>query len=420
MTSNLPNLLVPETAVSVSGLTTSIQTLLEQDQALQQVWVTGEVSSTSRYPSGLFFTLQDPEAKATLSCVVWNSTINKLFKEPVSGEQIVLLGSIRLYPPRGQYQLIVMQALPGGEGLQALRYRQIRDRLAAEGLFDPQRKRPIPPYPSVVAVVTSPQAAAWGDIQRTLRRRHPGLHVLFSPALVQGTQAPERIVAAIERVKRDGRAQVLIVARGGGASEDLVCFNDERVVRAIANCSIPVIAGIGHQRDETLADLVADVCVPTPTAAAVQAVPELASLETQHQELQETLSLAVQNRLEQARQQLQTLHYRLRRLQVDGQLQQEMNALAWKRHQLIQLSYQQLQQATQHCEYLQQKLATLDPRRILQRGYAIVRQEDGSLVRTATELEPEQELLVELGQGQVKVKVTSILHPPNIDDPSPT
>ncbi|NES96067.1 MAG: exodeoxyribonuclease VII large subunit [Desertifilum sp. SIO1I2] len=415
MTSHLPNLLVPETAVSVAGLTASIQTLLEQEETLQQVWVTGEVSSASRYPSGLFFTLQDPEGKAALSCVAWNTSVHKLFKQPVSGEQIVVLGSIRVYPPRGQYQLIVSQALPGGEGLQALRYRQIRDRLAAEGLFDPQRKRPLPAHPTVVAAITSPQAAAWGDIQRTLKRRYPGLKVLFSPALVQGSQAPESLVAAIERVKRDGRAQVLIVARGGGATEDLACFNDERVVRAIADSPIPVIAGIGHQRDETLADLVADVCVPTPTAAAVQAVPELAMLEAEFQELKESLHFAMQHRLEQDRDRLRSLRYRLRRLQVDRQIQQEINALTWKRHQLIQLSNQQLQNATQHCEHLQQKLATLDPRRILQRGYAIVRQSQGNLVRSSSELQLEQELVVELGQGQVTVKVTGLSNSSNRD-----
>ena len=277
MTSYLPPLLVPDTALSVAGLTAYIQALLEQDNHLNQVWVTGEVSSATRYRSGLFFTLQDPDVKAAVSCVVWNSQLEKLTTLPVQGEQLILLGRIHVHPQRGQYQLIVWQALPAGEGLRALRYRQLRHRLEAEGLFNPARKRSLPLHPRTVAVVTSPQAAAWGDIQRTLRRRYPGLHVLFSPALVQGDQAPVSIVNAIRRVERDSRSDVLILSRGGGAIEDMACFNDERVVRAIADCSIPVIAGIGHQRDETLADLVADVCAHTPTAAAEQAVPQLAA-----------------------------------------------------------------------------------------------------------------------------------------------
>lgn len=204
-----PSLLVPDTALSVAGLTSYIQALLEQDVHLRQVWVTGEVSSATRYRSGLFFTLQDPDAQASISCVVWNSQLDKLATLPQAGAQLILLGRIHIHPQRGQYQLIIWQVLPGGEGLRALRYRQLRHRLDAEGLFDPARKRPLPPYPGTVAVVTSPQAAAWGDIQRTLRRRYPGLQVLLSPALVQGDQAPLSIVNAIQRVEREiGRAHV--------------------------------------------------------------------------------------------------------------------------------------------------------------------------------------------------------------------
>ncbi|NEQ23115.1 MAG: exodeoxyribonuclease VII large subunit, partial [Microcoleus sp. SIO2G3] len=265
MTFSFSDSLVPEVTLSVAGLTDYIQELLEQDEQLRQVWVSGEVSSANRHRSGLFFTLQDPDSKASIQCVVWTSQLSKLVQLPVSGEQLIVLGSLRVYPQRGQYQLSVWQALPAGEGLQALRYRQLRNRLEAEGLFDEERKRSLPTHPQIIGVVTSPQAAAWGDIQRTLKRRYPGLQVLLSPAQVQGELAPASIVVAIERVKRDGRAQLLILSRGGGASEDLACFNDERVVRAIAECSIPVLTGIGHQRDESLADLVADAYAHTPT-----------------------------------------------------------------------------------------------------------------------------------------------------------
>lgn len=224
MTSYSPSLLVPDSALSVAGLTAYIQVLLEQDDHLRQVWVTGEVSSANRYRSGLFFTLQDPDAQASISCVVWNSHLDRLVTLPTPGEQLILLGRIHVHPQRGQYQLIIWQVLPGGEGLRALRYRQLRHRLEAEGLFDPARKRPLPLHSKTVAVVTSPQAAAWGDIQRTLRRRYPGLHVVFSPALVQGEQAPAAIVQAIQRVERDGRADVLILSRGGGSIEDFSVF----------------------------------------------------------------------------------------------------------------------------------------------------------------------------------------------------
>jgi exodeoxyribonuclease VII large subunit len=408
MTSNLPSLLIPDTALSVAGLTAYIQALLEQDNQLRQVWVTGEVSSATRYRSGLFFTLQDPDAEAAISCVVWNNQLNRLATLPAPGEQLIILGRVHVHPQRGNYQLIVWQALPAGEGLRALRYRQLRKRLEAEGLFDLERKRPLPAYPQTIAVVTSPQAAAWGDIKRTLKRRHPGLHVLFSPALVQGEQAPGSIVQAIHRVVRDGRAEVLILSRGGGATEDMVCFNDERVVRAIAECPIPVVAGIGHQRDESLADLVADVCAHTPTAAAEQAVPLLTDLYTEHRHRIAQLSQVVTEYLEDASEQLYRLKGRVRRLHLDRQIRQEAQTIAWKRQQLIQSTNYRLQEATQHCHLLRQKLLTLDPAAVLRRGYAIARQTDGSVVRSSHALTPGQELTVQLEQGQLKVTVTEV------------
>ena len=400
---------MPEIALSVGGLTIYIQELLEQDEQLRQVWVTGEVSSANRHRSGMFFTLQDPDSKASIQCVVWNSQLDKLVQLPVSGDQLIVLGSLRVYPQRGQYQLSVWQALPAGEGLQALRYRQLRNRLEAEGLFDEERKRSLPTHPQIIGVVTSPQAAVWGDIQRTLRRRYPGLRVLFSPAQVQGELAPASIVAAIERVERDGRAQLLILSRGGGSSEDLACFNDERVVRAIADCSIPVLTGIGHQRDESLADLVADACAHTPTAAAELAVPELVTLYAEHQQRQRALTDVVTEVLEVSHNQLQRLQERLRRLPLERQLRAEQKAIAQKRQQLVQSTSRRLSQATQHCQFLRQQLATLDPENVLKRGYAVVRSENGTIARSAANLVPGQELQIQLGEGQVKVTVTKIL-----------
>ncbi|WP_413199310.1 exodeoxyribonuclease VII large subunit [Nostoc piscinale] len=408
MTSDFTDSVTFNTALSVAGLTDYIRLLLEQDEQLRQVWITGEVSSANHHRSGLFFTLQDPDGTAAIKCVAWNSQVAKLVQIPAVGEQIIILGSIRLYPQRGEYQLTVWQALPAGVGLQALRYQQLRNRLLAEGLFDPEKKRPLPPHPQTIAVVTSPTAAAWGDIQKTLKHRYPGLQVLFSPATVQGEQAPESIVKAIARVEKDGRAEVLILSRGGGAVEELACFNDERVVRAVAECSIPVITGIGHQRDESLVDLAADVCVHTPTAAAELVVPSLSELSAQHQQRIDALYDAVYEVRTSAVNQLQILRNRLQRVGLDRQVKQEMQKLGWKRQQLLQVTSQRSQQATQHLELLRQKLATLDPKAVLQRGYAVVRQENGAIARHANELTVGQELLVQLGQGEVKVKVMEV------------
>jgi exodeoxyribonuclease VII large subunit len=404
-----PNLLIPPSVLSVSGLTSYLQSLLEQDEQLVQVWLTGEVSSANRHRSGLFFTLQDPDEDATIQCVAWNAYLDKLAIVPEAGEQIIVLGRIRLYPQRGQYQLVVWQVLPAGEGLRSLRYQQLRNRLEAEGLFDPHRKRPIPAHPQVIGVVTSPQAAAWGDIQRTLKSRYPGIQVLFSPSLVQGEQAPESVVQAIRRIEADGRSEVLIVSRGGGASEDMACFNDERIVRAIAQCPIPVISGIGHQRDETLADLVADCFAHTPTAAASQAVPALSDLWTLHQERQAHLYSALAHQGQAAQKMLGRRRLRLQNLQLNRVLERESSTLAAYRHQLIQAVTYRLRSQQQRHQFLKQELATLDPREVLQRGYAIARTLDGQIVRRSSTLSPNQTLQIQLGEGLVQVQVTDLL-----------
>ncbi len=401
----IPNLLVPDTAISVAGVTAYIQSALEEDDYLQQIWVTGEVSSANRYRSGLFFTLQDPDEKAAINCVVWASQLSRLSTLPEPGEQIIVLGYVRVYAQRGSYQLIIWQVLPAGEGLRALRYRQLRDRLSQEGLFDEDRKRSLPVHAQTVAVVTSPQAAAWGDIKRTLRRRYPGLRVLFSPALVQGEQAPASIVKAIQRVEADGRAEVMILARGGGATEDMACFNNEQVVRAIATCSIPVISGIGHQRDESLADLVSDVCAHTPTAAAEQAIPKLDLLITHHQERVTALHDVCLEQWDIAQTSLQRLRGQLRRLRIDQRVRQEQQNLTWQQQRMMQALQHQLQSAWQHHHLLQQTLVSLDPTAVLRRGYAILRQQDGSIVRSPQTVAPGDSLRVQLADGAIDVTV---------------
>lgn len=396
------------TAFSVTELTDYLKLLLEQDEILRQVWVTGEVSSANHHQSGLFFTLKDTDSTASIKCVSWKSQIAKLAQMPVAGEQLIILGSIRIYPQRGEYQLTVWQALPAGVGLQALRYQQLKNRLQAEGLFDTERKKYIPPHPQIIAVVTSPTAAAWGDIQKTLKHRYPSLHILFSPATVQGEQAPASIVKAIERVKKDGRAEVLILSRGGGAVEELACFNDERVVMAVANCPIPVITGIGHQRDESLTDLVADSCVHTPTAAAETVVPSLSDLQIQHQQRITDLCTAVNSSLAAREKQLQGLKHRLRQLRLDRQLEQEKDKLSWQQRQLLQVTTGKLQQANQLLEMLRQKLASIDPKSVLQRGYAVVITENGVIPRSVSELTIGENLVIQLAQGQVTVKVIEV------------
>ena len=397
-----------EVAVGVAGLTDYLKLLLEDDPQLRKIWVIGEVSSANHHRQGCFFTLQEPDGSAAVNCVVWKSQLAKLAVLPQAGEQVTILGQVRLYPKRGSYQLTVWQVLPAGQGLQALRYRQLRSRLAAEGLFDVERKRPLPTYPQTLAVVTSPQAAAWGDIQRTLAQRNSGIQVLLSPATVQGDQAPNSIVKAIRRIARDGRADLLLLARGGGASEDLACFNDERVVMAIASSPIPVITGIGHQRDEALADLVADVCAHTPTAAAEQAVPSLDSLYGEQVHYLQRITGVLSAQLYSAQQALQQAQTRLQRQRLDRQLAQHRQDVDAAQQRLVSRVSQRLQTAQHQHQLLTEKLATLDPESVLKRGYALVRAQ-GQIATFASELAVGTPIEVQMNKGAIRATVTEVL-----------
>lgn len=398
-------------ALSVGGLVDYIKALLEDDPNLRQVWVVGEVSSANPHAKGLFFTLTDPDTGAAINAVAWRSQQARLTTLPTVGEQVIALGTVKVYPQRSSYQLTVWQVLPSGDGLKALRYRQLRQRLSAEGLFDPEFKRPLPALPQTIAVVSSPQAAAWGDIQRSLRHHHPGLHILFSPATVQGDTAPASIVAAMDRVAANGRAEVLILARGGGASEDLECFDDERVVRAVANCPIPVVTGIGHQRDESLADLAADLCAHTPTAAAIAAVPALADLVEAHQQRAVHLKTLVAEHLLDAQSDVQRLGQRLLRVRLDQRVQQQLIYLKQLKRRLGQGAQVELRQASDRTAALRSHLMTLDPDTVVRRGYALVRDEADQLVTQAKTISPGQTLQVQLAEGHLTVSVTQV-HPP--------
>ncbi len=391
--------------ISVSGLVDYIKATLEEDPTLRQVWVVGEVSSANNHAKGLFFTLTDLEDNTAINCVAWRSQLARLGNLPAVGEQVTVLGTVRVYPQRSSYQLMVWQVFPTGDGLKALRRRQLKQRLEAEGLFDLEYKRPLPSFPQTIAVVSSPQAAAWGDIQRSLSQHHPGMHVLFSPATVQGDSAPDSIVAAIHRVAEEGRAEVLILARGGGATEDLDCFDDERVVRAVATCPIPVVTGIGHQRDESLADLAADVCAHTPTAAAVTAVPALIDLLAAHGDRKQYLTTLVARSVEQAQEETQGLHQRLQRVRLDLYLAQQRAYVKQLKQRLVRNGQTELYQATQRYQALRDHLMTLDPETVIRRGYALVRDAAGQVVVDAAAVKPDQELRIQLARGELTVRV---------------
>jgi exodeoxyribonuclease VII large subunit len=394
--------------ISIDRLTSYIEQALLQTPELRQVWVSGEVSSTSHHPSGIYFNLKDKVGRASLPAVIWKSQIPELETKPQIGMAVLAYGKIAVYAPHGKYQFQVQQVLPLGAGLQALKLQQLRQRLAAEGLFDRERKQPLPTQPQTIAVITSPTAAAWGDIRRTLCSRYPGALVLFAPATVQGESAPQSISRAIERVVIDDRAEVVILARGGGSIEDLSCFNSEIVVRAIAECPIPVVTGIGHDRDESLADLAADFPAATPTAAVIASVPDLEDLADEHFDRVERFRSAMQRVLIEQQSQVSQLRIRCERIKPDRQLDLETERIARLSQRLKLAIAGRLQTARQQQVQLTQRLTAVDPRLVLQRGYALVRDNNQTLVRDRDLLTIGAELSIEFGNGRVKVRVVEI------------
>ncbi len=355
---------------SVSEATGYLREVLESDEVLQDLWVRGEVSNFVQSQAGhLYFTLKDNAAQ--LRCVVFRSQLASLGCRPQNGISIVAHGRLSLYEAAGQAQLYVDMVQPQGVGALFLQFERLRRRLEQEGLFDPARKRPLPRFPRRVGVVTSPTAAALQDVLRILAHRFPAVEVVLAPTLVQGEEAPPAIAAAIGAVNELPGVDLVIVARGGGSLEDLWAFNDERVARAIFASRAPVVCGVGHETDVTIADLVADVRAPTPTAAATLAVPDRHEYLAQVEGLRQRATVAVDTALVASRLRLANAHGAVRRLlppprvlrwrqQLDGLSSRSAGAL---RHALA------LWQERLHSRELQ--LQALSPAAVLARGYSI-------------------------------------------------
>src|SRR5215469_6686000 len=284
--------------MSVSTLALYLHDLLETNDILQNIWVHGEVSNCKAYPSGhCYFTLKEGDAQ--LPCVFFKSSRIRTGAPALrDGMALAVNGRVSFYERDGKLQLYVEEVKPLGEGALFQQFEQLKARLAAEGLFDAERKRPLPTWPSIIGIVTSPQAAALCDMIRVLRTRYPIAQVLLAPAVVQGSEAPASIAAALDSLNEHGEAEVIIVGRGGGSIEELWAFNEEIVARAIARSRIPVISGVGHETDLTIADFVADHRASTPTAAATAAVPDIEDWQREIFARQQELTALMQDRLD--------------------------------------------------------------------------------------------------------------------------
>lgn len=390
---------------SVGEVTEYLRGLIKSDPMLSSVWVRGEVVGLSRPASGhLYFNLKDRQA--TIKSVMWRSTAMRLRTAFESGQLIEAHGYIDIYADGGQYQLYVDAVRPVGEGAYYLEFLRLKARLEAEGLFDEARKRPLPVYPQRIGVVTSSSGAALRDILNTLQRRYPLANVILAPTQVQGVDAPPLIVAALRSLwALDPPPQVIILGRGGGSAEDLACFNDEGVVRAVAISPIPVVSGVGHETDFTLADFAADLRAATPTAAAERVTPDQAELRDNLAGLQLDLRRAARNAVVLKRGDLAAAYGRLQRRDPQSRLNLLRQRLDQTSGRLANASARRLSDRRLLLNGLEQRLAGLNPLNVLQRGYALVSKADGSLVSRAGQVQAGEQLAVRWQDGRASVRV---------------
>jgi len=435
-------------ALTVSELNHQARHLLES--SFMQVWVEGELSGFSRPSSGhWYFSLKDQ--KCQIRCAMFRGANQRIRTLPREGDQIRIRGKVTLYENRGDFQIIVEHLEPAGLGALQQAFEALKARLQGEGLFDPARKKPIPATPRHIGVVTSPTGAAIHDILTVLKRRCPAIPVTLYPTAVQGQPATADIVQAIARAQQHGLADVLIIGRGGGSLEDLWCFNEEAVARAIAACPIPTVSAVGHEVDVTIADFVADLRAPTPSAAAEKISPDQQDWLRRLTEQQGRLGQSARRLLQRLDNQLGHLSARLRdprrellekaqrmdelelrlnkaiRDRLDQQKQktdyllQRMSAQSPRRtlktvreqtqrleERLTLATRHQLRQKDERLQHIAQTLHVVSPLATLGRGYAIVKDDNDRIVRKAGDLETGSQITARLGHGSVSARVTEI------------
>lgn len=436
----------PNQVISVSALNQAVARLLERSFPLQ--WISGEISNFTRASSGhWYFTLKDDAAQ--VRAVMFRGRAQYAGFVPREGDKVEVRALVTLYGPRGDYQINVEAIRRAGVGSLFEAFQRLKERLAAAGLFDTERKRALPLFPRTIGIVTSPQAAALRDVLIALRRRAPHVNVVLYPTLVQGQQAGAQIAAAIETASRRAECDVLLVVRGGGSMEDLWCFNEEVVAYAVANCNMPVVSGVGHETDFTICDFAADVRAATPTAAAeLAATPRadwLGSLRADATDLRRAMRRALSDatqtldnlqrrllsptaRIAQQRLQLQSLSTAMMhatrnplqqaRFTVDrlaGRLAARKPDASKARAAMEALQHRagasmrtQLLQRREALNALSAQLELLNPQRTLERGYAIVTDAAGAVMRDPAQIKPGQSLGVRLAEGSAEIGVATV------------
>ena len=390
--------------LSITQINEYIRGKMDSDQLLNQVAVRGEISNYKLYPSGHhYFTLKDEGA--ALKCVMFKGNAMRLRFRPENGMKVIAMGKISVFPRDGAYQLYCTNMAMDGVGDLYAAFEQLKKKLAAQGLFDPAHKKPIPKYPGTIGIVTSSAGAAVHDMLRILRKRYPLTQVKLLPVRVQGLEAPGEIAAAIRYANHHQLADLLIVGRGGGSIEDLWAFNDERVAYAIYESRIPVISAVGHEPDVTISDYVADLRAATPSNAAELAVPDQDALGQTLDAMSAAMATALTRQLKSARQHLNVLSASPALKSPTGYLEQKQKTLELLKNRLISAQNQNISRKSARYVALTAKLDAMSPLKVLTRGYAMAQTEDGSVLRSVEQVDLGQRITVSLNDGTISATV---------------
>ena len=393
-----------QNVLSITQLTEYIRGRLDNDPFLGQVAVRGEISNYKVYPSGHhYFTLKDEGA--ALKCVMFKSSAVRLRFRPDNGMKVIAMGKVTVYPRDGAYQLYCAAMAMDGVGDLYAAFEQLKKKLAAQGLFDPAHKKPLPKCPGTIGIVTSSAGAAVHDMLRILRKRYPLTKVRLLPVRVQGAEAPGEIAAAIRYANRYRLADLLIVGRGGGSIEDLWAFNDELVAHAIYESEIPVISAVGHEPDVTISDYVADLRAATPSNAAELAVPDQDALRQNLDAMSSAMASALSRQLKAARQHLNVLSQSPALRSPTGYIEQREKSLELLKNRLIAAQNQSITRKNQRYIAAVSKLDAMSPLKVLTRGYSMAQTEAGEVLRSVRQVELGERVSVLLSDGKLSATV---------------
>ena len=391
-------------ALSVTQLNEYLKMVIEGDRVLSNVFVRGEISNFKLYSSGhAYFTLKDDAGQ--LKSVMFRSYFSRMAFMPEDGMRVIAHGRVSVYETSGQYQLYVDDMQPDGAGSLAMRFEQLKRKLAAEGLFDEARKRPLPPMPRRIGVITSPSGAAVHDIINVLGRRFPAAEMILYPSEVQGAQAPAQLISGVEFFSMTGLVDVIILGRGGGSAEDLWAFNDEYLARAVASCAVPIISAVGHESDFTICDFVADRRAPTPSAAAEIAVPDVNEILRSLAVTQSGLQATMQKRIAQETRILNQIAQSRVFRSPDQMLDHFRIRLDEREADLSRAVEQTILQKRQATASLVGKLQALNPLSVLARGYATV-SKDGKSITSVKQINDNDTLDIRMADGSVRATVS--------------